>query len=162
MTTHPNSSRGSDLTTPIHGHLQKSGYRLTAPRQLIVDILATTTRHLSAEELYLRVYKSYPHIGIATVYRTLELLVRMGTVMKFEFGEHKSRYELACDFGDRRHHHHIICTNCGKIINYTDFLPEESDILRKTRTALTKKYQFEIKQHMVQFYGVCRTCSPHG
>jgi Fur family ferric uptake transcriptional regulator len=57
------------------------------------------------------------------------------------------------------HHHHLICTNCGRIIDYTDFVDEELELLKKTEKELTKKYNFEINNHTIQFYGLCDECS---
>jgi Fur family ferric uptake transcriptional regulator len=143
----------------LSGRLKRCGYRVTVPRQLIMDIFATTDRHLSAEEVYSLAHKINPNVGMATVYRTLELLVRMGDMMKFDFGQHKSRYELSSEFGTARHHHHIVCTDCGKIVNYTELVQEESDVMRQARALLEKKYHFNIKHHQVQFFGVCGKCA---
>jgi Fur family ferric uptake transcriptional regulator len=151
------TSSSANRFPDLNQQLQKCGYRLTAPRQRIVDILSHTDRHLTAEEIYLQVHKTYPNIGLATVYRTVEMLVRMGAIMKFDFGEHKARYELTTE-GGPRHHHHAVCTHCGKIINYANFMPEETELFKRTAIELQKKYHFQIKHHLVQFYGVCDTC----
>jgi Fur family ferric uptake transcriptional regulator len=80
--------------------------------------------------------------------------------MKFDFGQHKSRYELASEFDSARHkHNHIICTNCGKIVNYTDYAAEESLAMQSKRIALEKKYSFNIKQHQLQYFGECKKCT---
>ncbi|MGD2278938.1 MAG: transcriptional repressor, partial [Candidatus Omnitrophota bacterium] len=62
-----------------------SGYRMTAPRQAIMHVLSSTDKHLSAEDIYIKVHKTYPNVGLTTVYRTLELLTQMGMVLKFDF-----------------------------------------------------------------------------
>lgn len=142
----------------LHAHLQNSGFRLTTPRQMIIDIFASTMKHLSVEDIYLLVHKSYPNIGIATVYRTVELLVGMGAVAKFDFGEHKSRYELSSEFGSQRHHHHIVCTDCGRIVNYSERIYDETALMRETIKELSKKYHFDILRHHVQFFGICEKC----
>ncbi len=156
-TVHSPQDRSSQPSLP--GRLKKCGYRITAPRQLVMDVFTNTTRHLSAEEVYLLIHKANPGVGIATVYRTLELLVKMGDVMKFDFGQHKSRYELAALSGSARHHHHIVCTDCGKIVNYTELMQAESEVMLQTQTALARKYHFDIKHHQVQFFGVCGECA---
>ncbi len=74
---------------------QEAGFRLTMPRQAILEVLSNTEEHPSAEEIYLAVQKIYPNIGLTTVYRTLELLVDMGLVFKFDFGDKRARYELS-------------------------------------------------------------------
>jgi len=133
------------------------GYRLTVPRQIILDVLADTTKHPSAEEIYITVHKKYPLIGLATVYRTLELLVQLGLIFKFDFGDGKARYELI-QGSKEDHHHHLVCTRCKRIVNYTEFIDDEVELLKKTEKGLSKKYNFKINNHIIQFYGLCDKC----
>ena len=141
-----------------HGKFRGRGYRLTTAREAIVDVLNNTRDHLSAEEVYFAVHKKYPGIGLTTVYRTLELLVQLGMVFKFDFGDNRARYELAVGPKGTRHHHHLICTSCGRVIDYTDFIDDEIELLSLTEKGLSKKFDFEIKSHLIQFYGICRKC----
>ena len=140
------------------GRFRGCGYRLTVPRQAIVDVLTNTSKHLSAEDVYIAVHKAYPHIGLTTVYRTLELLVQMGLVLKFDFGDGRARYELSEGPKGERHHHHLVCTDCGRAIDYTDFIDEEVELLKQTEAGLSKKYNFKITNHLLQFYGLCSDC----
>ena len=141
-----------------HGRFRGCGYRLTVPRQVILEVLNMTEKHLSAEDVYLQVKKIYPNIGLTTVYRTLELLVKMGLVFKFDFGDGRARYELSEGPKGVRHHHHLVCTNCGGAIDYTDFIDEEVELLNRTEKGLSKKYNFKITNHLIQFYGLCDSC----
>jgi Fur family ferric uptake transcriptional regulator len=138
--------------------LREYGYRLTMPREAILDVLSKSSKHLSAEDIYLEVHKTYPAIGLTTIYRTLGLLAEMGLVSKFDFGDGIARYELAIGPKGVRHHHHLICTDCGRVIDYTDFIDEEEELLLKTERELSKKYNFEIKNHHLQFFGLCDEC----
>lgn len=107
------------------------------------------------------VHNRYRGIGLATVYRTLNLLSDMGLVTKYEFGEGKARYELAeeeKEEGDDSHYHQLICTGCFKVVKYSDFSDKELELMKKIETTLEKKYQFEIGRHVVQFYGLCPSC----
>jgi len=131
---------------------------MTVPRQAILNALSKTSKHLSAEDVYVAVHKIYPNVGLTTVYRTLELLVRMGLVFKFDFGDGRARYELSEGPKGVRHHHHLVCTNCGRAIDYTDFIDEEVELLNRTEKGLSKKYNFEITNHLIQFYGLCDSC----
>jgi Fur family ferric uptake transcriptional regulator len=81
----------------------------------------------------------------------------MGLVSKFDFGDGRARYELA---GDPRgdHHHHLICTRCKRVINCSEFIDEEVKFLEKAEKELSKKYNFDIKNHIMQFYGICSKC----
>jgi len=141
-----------------HGRLRELGYRLTVPRQVILDILGNAEGHPSAEEIYLQAHSVYPNIGLTTVYRTLDLLVRMGLVHKLDFGDRRARYEIARGPDDKEHHHHIICTNCGKVIDYNDFFEEETELIKKTEQGLAEKFNFKVTNHLIQFYGLCSEC----
>jgi Fur family ferric uptake transcriptional regulator len=135
------------------------GYRLTLSRQAVLKVLANTDEHLSAEEIYQRVNKIHPSSGISTVYRTLELLVELKLVHKFDFGDGRARYELNRSDKDKGyHHHHLVCVNCQRVINYTDFIDDEIELLKKTEKKLSDKYNFKINKHILQFYGLCGEC----
>ncbi len=140
------------------GQIKVCGYRMTKPRQSIMDVLGKTAEHLSAEDIYLAVHKFYPNIGLTTVYRNLELLVDMGMVVKFEFGHGKAKYELADEYGKKGHHHHLVCKKCSKIIDYSDFMKDEVQFLQRTEKGLSAKYDFQITDHLIQFYGYCNRC----
>jgi Fur family ferric uptake transcriptional regulator len=141
-----------------HRGLHGRGYRLTMPRKAILEVLSDSDDHLSAEDIYLIVHGIYPAIGLTTVYRTLDLLVNMGVVFKFDFGDGRARYELMDHFSKKAHHHHLICTSCNTIIDYDDFINEELDLIHKTEGSLSKKHNFQISGHMMQFYGLCDKC----
>ncbi|MBN2532371.1 MAG: transcriptional repressor [Spirochaetales bacterium] len=138
--------------------LQKKGYRLTIPREVIIEVLRNSTSHLSAEDIYMELHKKYPAIGLTTIYRTLELLVQMKIIVKFDFGDRRSRYELSEKYGMKKHHHHLICSQCTKIIDYTDFINEELELIEKTEKRLMKKYNFSITSHVISFTGICLEC----
>ena len=142
----------------IHGKLRGCGHRLTIPRQAILTVLSKTAEHPSAEEIYLQVHKVYPAIGLTTVYRTLELLVQNGLIFKFDFGDGRARYELVESTKSIGHHHHLVCTGCRRIVDYTDFINDEIELLKKTEKGLSKKYKFTITNHLIQFYGFCEKC----
>jgi len=142
----------------IHGRLRGCGYRLTLPREAILDVLSKTSKHMSAEDLFFSVRKNNSNIGLTTVYRTLELLVNMKLISKYDFGDGRSRYELIEGLEGKLHHHHLVCTNCGRVVDYTDFINEEVELLTKTEKGLSKKFNFKIKNHLIQFYGLCNKC----
>ena len=151
--------RGFGMGPPWwHGRFRGSGFRVTIPREAILEVLSKTQKHLSAEDVYLAVHKVYPTVGLTTVYRTLELLVQMGVVFKFDFGDGRARYELAIGPKGTRHHHHLACTTCGRVIDYTDFIDDEVELLQRTEKGLSKKYNFGITNHVIQFYGLCDKC----
>jgi Fur family ferric uptake transcriptional regulator len=132
---------------------------MTAPREAIVSVLEASKEHLSAEDVYLKVHDQYPRIGLTTVYRNLELLLHMGILSKFAFGDGRARYELKHGpDGEAVHHHHLVCRECGRVINYTEFIDEELAFLKLAEKGLAKKYAFEIDDHLIQFLGRCEKC----
>jgi len=141
----------------LYDRLRNAGFRLTLPRQAILNVFAENPKHLSAEEIFLSVHKNYPGIGFATVYRTLDLLTQMGLIFKFDFGEGRSRYELASKTA-KQHHHHLICTRCSRIIDYSDFMEEEIKFIKGLEAELSKKHKFKINSHQIHFYGLCERC----
>lgn len=135
-----------------------AGFRITVPRQAILDLLSNTDKHLSAEDIYLEIHKKYPAVGLTTIYRTLEILVNMGLVFKFDFGDGRARYELTQGPGAIKHHHHLVCTNCGRVIDYTELVEREKELVDKTEKELSRKYNFNIDSHQIQFLGLCDKC----
>jgi Fur family ferric uptake transcriptional regulator len=131
--------------------------RWTGPREAILQLLSRTTKHMSAKEIYATLHKLYPGIGLTTVYRTLDLLARMGLIHKFSIGDGHNRYEFISD-DKSKHHHHLICTQCGKITNYSEFIDEELALVKKTEARLAKKYNFSIEGHNIEFLGICEDC----
>jgi len=130
--------------------------RWTMPREAILDLLSRTTKHLSAKEIYANLLRIYPGIGLTTIYRTLDLLEKTGMIKKFNFRQGENRYEFAGE--QRPHHHHLICTSCGKIIDYSDFAEEELELVEKSAKQLAEKYKFLVQDHNIEFYGLCQQC----
>lgn len=140
----------------MKGYLKKQGLRMTLPRKTIMELLSKTEDHLSAKEIYHEVNKVIPDIGMATVYRTLEMFNRMGLLNRFDSGDGQNRYELAWSF--KGHHHHMICSNCGAIIEYNDFIKEEVEFFDHIEQFLSEKHDFRIDRHEVYFFGKCSSC----
>lgn len=141
----------------MHNEFRQRGLRMTVPRQIITNILGEAKDFLSAEDIFSRLRQDFPGIGLATVYRTLNLLSEIGIVSRYEFGEGKARYELAEESGDT-HHHQIVCEKCFKVIRYSDFSKEECDMYSRMEKSLGKKYAMKIRRHVVQYYGTCNDC----
>ncbi|HET6459758.1 MAG TPA: transcriptional repressor [Syntrophales bacterium] len=138
--------------------LKGYGYRITQGREAVMNVLAGEKDHLSAEDIYIKVHPAYPAIGLTSVYRTLEVLVSTGLVYKFDFGDGRARYEIAESHRGEAHHHHLVCAGCSRIVDYVDFVDEELALLKKTEAELSKKYNFTITNHLIQFYGFCNKC----
>jgi len=141
-----------------HGRFRGKGFRMTIPRQVILETLNTSENYLTADELYMIVHREYPGIGIATIYRTLNLLEQMNIVNKIDIGDGKARYEIAKQDVDVPHYHQMICTNCSRIIKYERFSDEELELMKKVQKQLEESYDFTIQRHVVQYYGICGDC----
>ena len=141
-----------------HGKLKGCGYKITQGREAILEFLAASQNHVSAEDIYKSIHLEYPNVGLTTIYRTLDILEKMALVYCFDFGDGRSRYELAEGPKGAHHHHHLVCTSCNRVIDYTDFIHEEVKLLQETEKGLSEKYNFRITNHLIQFYGVCDTC----
>lgn len=140
-----------------HHQFRANVCRWTAPRESILDLLSRARSHLSAKDIYARLQPSFPGLGLATVYRTLELLHRLGIVQKVTSSDGQGRYQLR-SVDQHDHHHHLICSRCGLIIDYRDFVQEELELVKKTEDALAKKYDFVIQDHNIEFLGLCEKC----
>ncbi|EGO61995.1 Fur family transcriptional regulator [Acetonema longum] len=132
--------------------LRENQYKLTPQRQMVLQaFLDHPNRHLSAEDVYSIVRDQSPDIGLATVYRSLELLSEMNLLQKIDFGDGRSRYEVA-ESGATHHHHHLICLDCGQVKEYDD------DLLEGLEASISRKHRFTIVDHEVKFYGYCSQC----
>src|SRR5512144_2426658 len=130
-------------------HIQKKGLKRTTQRDLILDVFLRTEKHLSNEDLYRLVQQEDPSVGQTTVYRTLKLLTEAGLAREVRFGDGRTHYEHNYK---HQHHDHMICSACGKII---EFFSAE---LEAIQDAMAAKHHFEITQHLLRIIGLCSEC----
>lgn len=139
-----------------HGRLFRCVGRWTVPRQAVLNVFTRNGGHLTAEDVFMRIKKRFPGIGMATVYRNLEFLRQQGLLNRFQFSVKSAYYELNDD--EREHHHHLICTSCGKVTDYSEFVERELKLIKDLKKELSVKNNFEIKSHQLHFYGLCEKC----
>ena len=130
-------------------HIQKKGLKRTAQRELILEVFLRTEEHLSSEDLYRLVKREDPAVGQTTVYRTLKLLSEAGLAREVRFGDGRTHYEHNYK---HQHHDHMICSECGKIIEFY------SAKLEALQDAMAEKHRFEITQHLLRIIGICAEC----
>jgi len=136
----------------IKQQLQAQAFKLTPQREATVRVLLENEEdHLSAEEVFMLVKEKYPEIGLATVYRTLELLSELHVVEKLNFGDGVARYDLRDDSA-HHHHHHLICVQCGSVQEIME------DWLLHLEKRLEKEYRFTVLDHRLDFHGICSRC----
>jgi Fur family ferric uptake transcriptional regulator len=125
--------------------------RLTPQRRAILGVLQVNAgKHLSAEEIHDLVKKGSPGLGLATVYRTLELLVDAAIAHRLDFGDGRARYELARQ--EEHQHHHLVCVECGTISEVN------ADLLQRLEEMVEAKNGFTVTDHHLKLYGYCRRC----
>ncbi|WCN36863.1 Fur family transcriptional regulator [Aneurinibacillus uraniidurans] len=136
----------------IRQQLHESSYKLTPQREATLRVLLENEeKHLSAEEVWLLVKQKAPETGLATVYRTLELMSELGILDKVNFGDGAVRYDFRNEDAEH-HHHHLICVECGTV----DEIHE--DLLGEVEQAVSEKFHFHILDHRLSFHGVCHRC----
>lgn len=136
----------------IKQQLSAHNYKLTPQREATVRVLLENEDdHLSAEDVYLLVKDKAPEIGLATVYRTLELLSDLHIIHKLNFGDGVTRYEFRAE-GAEHHHHHLMCLNCGSV----DEIME--DLLGPIEQQVEREFHFHIMDHRLTFHGICYRC----
>lgn len=141
-----------DKISEMENHFKE--YRLTPQRKLVLKIfLENKERHLSAEEVFRLSREKGEDIGLATIYRTLELLEELALLHKMNFGDGRSRYELTpSNVEQHHHHHHLVCLNCARIFEVED------DLLQQLESVVESQYRFKIVNHNLQFFGYCSKC----
>lgn len=130
-------------------HIQRSGLRRTLQRELIMEIFLRTEDHLTIEDLHWLVQKKDPTVGHTTVYRTLKLLTEAGLAREVRFGDNRTYYE---HHYNHEHHDHMICTECGKVIEF--FSPEIESMQDKA----AESFGFKPTHHSLRLWGICSEC----
>ncbi len=128
--------------------LRQHGYKLTLQRLAVIQAIASSQDSLTPAAVYRKVHQDHPNIGLVTVYRTLEILAKLELICKLHSGGICRSYTISTP----QHHHHLICSNCGIVIDFT------GHDLSKLEQSLSKKSGFRIDSHLLEFFGLCRAC----
>jgi Fur family ferric uptake transcriptional regulator len=129
--------------------ISKRGLKSTKQRDIILDGFLCSDRHLSIEELYLKIRGAHPSIGYATVYRTLKLFAEAGIAREIQFGDGQTRYEHV---REGEHHDHLVCTRCGSIEEF------ENETIEQLQAEVATSRGFLIERHRLELYGLCGKC----
>lgn len=147
----PSKRGGGDHTARLRAqfaaYARRKGLKSTQQRDAIVELFLKVSGHVSIEELLLRVRKRSPRVGYATVYRTMKLLVDAGIAEARQFGDGQTRFEvMATD----AHHDHLICTECGLILEF------ENDAIERLQEDIAARLGgFKLVRHKLELYGLC-------
>jgi len=129
--------------------ISEEGLKATKQREEILNIFLNSSGHRSLAQIYAQVAKTNPKIGYVTVYRTLKLLTQLGLAIRRKFEDGETRYEPA---SEGSHHDHLICLDCGKIIEFED------RTLEALQKGIAQRYRFKISHHLMELYGRCEEC----
>jgi Fur family transcriptional regulator, ferric uptake regulator len=129
--------------------ISSKGLKTTRQRDVILDAFLSSDRHMSIEDLYLKLRVKNPRIGYATVYRTLKLFAESGIAREIQFGDGQTRYEHVAE---GEHHDHLVCTRCGAIIEF------ENETIERLQNEVANSYGFIIETHKLELYGTCAKC----
>lgn len=134
--------------------LRKKGLKVTTQRIGVLEVLSDSNdSHLTAEEIYDVVRVKYPDIGLATVYRTIQLLLELQLIDRIELDDGCVRYGMGTkDAKTQHHHHHLICLSCGRIFSFA------GDLLEPLEEYIWNTSGFQVVDHKVKFYGYCKEC----
>tara|TARA_Y100001968_G_scaffold121683_1_gene110721 strand:+ start:9455 stop:9907 length:453 start_codon:yes stop_codon:yes gene_type:complete len=141
------------LSTPLANGLHQEGRRLTPQRKKVLDLFTTIGSgiHLSAEEVHAQLVQSKARVSLATIYRTLRLLVQMGFLNELELSEGGHRFELLSH--ENPDHHHLICIRCGRTEEF-----ESNQVVQAGRLA-SEKLGFKLIESTLNVRAICPECS---
>lgn len=134
----------------LTAHMRANGLKLTRQRELILRCFLDAEGHKSVEELLTLTRRADPGIGPATVYRTVKLFVQAGLASERRFAEGASLYEADVD-GHDEHHDHLICRDCGRILEF------ENPEIERLQEEVARALGFELTDHRMELFGACRT-----
>jgi len=128
--------------------LRQHGYKFTPQRRIVIQTVASSQDHLTPAAIYERVHQEHPNIGLVTIYRTLDILAKLGLICELHAGGSCRSYTT----GASEHHHHLICSNCGKVIDFSGY------DLSQLEQRLSLETGFDIEDHLLEFVGLCQAC----
>ena len=133
----------------IENILRHRGFKITPQRRTILGAITLSHEHLTPAAIYERVCQEHSGIGLVTIYRTLEILIKLGLICEVHAGDNCRSYLMR---RPSEHHHHLICSDCGTVIDFVDC------DLSKLEQRLSKENGFKISGHLLEFLGQCRNC----
>jgi len=139
------ASGGGERKRAWQDFLRRRGLKTTQQREAIVDAFLASTGHMALDEVLARVRRRNPGVGLATVYRTVKLLEEAGLIDARHFGPGETLYEVA----DVGHHDHLICDECGYIIEF------ESEEIERLQDEAAKRRGFNVLRHRHELFGLC-------
>ncbi len=138
-----------DLTEQFIKYLRDNGYLITRQRRRIAEIIFNSTGHLSVEDIQNLLRQKKIAASIASIYRTLDVLIKSNLVVQHRFGKRFKRFEAVLK---DKHHDHLICTRCGKVLEF------KNDAIEDLQVKVALEHDFNITNHKLDIYGYCNRC----
>lgn len=147
------AGEGAALLERFRRFLRDHRQPVTRPRDCVAEVVLGSDDHLSVDQIRRALRDQDEPVGLATIYRTLDLLVKSGLVRAHDFGQGFRRYE---PMPAQAHHHHLICVRCSKV---EEFAHER---LERMLPIIADEHGFQPERHRLEIYGVCRECQMRG
>lgn len=142
-----------EMREVLVNHLAEKKLKMTRQRQIILDVFMSLSSHATLDEIHKQVQKKDKGIGFATVYRTMKLFVASGLASEHRFADGLTRYEREYKI---EHHDHIICTRCGRVVEF------ENSQIEEMQRRIAEEHGFDLVNHRMEIYGVCNQNAPGG
>jgi Fur family ferric uptake transcriptional regulator len=133
----------------VMGMLRRSGFKITRQRLQVINAIVLNHEHLTPTALHKMVQQAYPGIGRVTIYRTLDILAKLGLICEVHADGSCRSYLLK---SNSKHHHHLLCSRCGIVVDFSDCE------LVELKNDLSRRTGFTIEGHLLEFSGVCPKC----
>jgi len=128
--------------------LRQQGYKLTPQRRVVIQIIVSSQDHLTPAAIYEKVHQDQPNIGLVTIYRIIEILTKLKLICELHAGGSCHSYTVSA----LGHHHHLICSSCGAVVDFTGCE------LGEVQQNLSQETGFRIDGHLLEFVGLCQAC----
>jgi Fur family ferric uptake transcriptional regulator len=148
--SHSHSRKKQDLSV-LKNRLRGQSRKITGPRAAILDILRKHPHPLTNREILAEMRKGNGQCNLATIYRSMHMLEKMGIVKRFDFGDGAGRFELVGE-NDDGHHHHLVCTRCSEVVEIEECFPHEIE------KQIAARNRFKGVTHKLEFFGICPEC----
>ncbi len=135
-------------TRKVAATLRQNGYKLTPQRRAVIQAITFSQDHLTPAAIYEKVHQDHPKIGLVTIYRTLGKLTQLGLICELHAGGSCHSYTISTS----EHHHHLICSNCGTVVDFNGY------DLSELEQRLSLETGFHIENHLLEFTGLCQAC----
>jgi Fur family ferric uptake transcriptional regulator len=139
-----------DLNERFLKFLRDNGYLVTRQRRRIAEVIFISKGHLSVEDIQALLRERKISASIASIYRTLDVLIKSGLVVQHRFGKRFKRFEA---LREDKHHDHLICTNCNRVLEF------KNDAIEKLQLQVAREHNFAITSHKLDIYGLCSKCA---